>query len=313
VSSFQPSSHLPAVLYELIEQDGEPVFAWISDSVRELLELEPDEVLRDTHALTRMIHPDDRASHAEAPVVGGTWHWRGRQVLKSGRVVWVDAASRRASSGRVQGVIVDVTRQVELEQDAADTRKAAAVSLLAGSIAHELNDPLTFLRNNVLWALNSPGLAPEVAEALRDALEGSFRVEGIARTLGALPRARRAPARVPCTLAEVVDVAHRELRGDRDRVELRCVTPSAAMVADPERVGQALAHLVSNLLRRREPAPGAMLAVVSALTTAEATRIELAGEAQLHDADVGCAVARLLLDDAQLSVEERIVALTLPA
>lgn len=302
------------MLYELVLVDGEPVFAWISPSAREILELDPNEVLTDTHALTRLIHPDDLASHEAAPVVDGTWRWRGRQVLPSGRVIWVDAASRAAGDGRVQGVIIDVTRQVELEQQLVEAQRGAAVGLLAASIAHELNDPLTFLRNNLSWVLEAGlELSDQVRDALNDALEGSHRVEGIARTLSALPQAHRPYLPARCTLDEVVTRARRRLASERGRLELDCVTPDLELHNDAQRLAEALVHLATNLQRRRVERGTPTRVLVSGRLVDHLLHIELRAPSTLQDADVGCVLARLLLEDCVVELSEGRALLSLPA
>ncbi|HTN51271.1 MAG TPA: ATP-binding protein, partial [Anaeromyxobacter sp.] len=85
-------------------------------------------------------------------------------------------------------------------RDLTDRRRAevaerlAALGTLAAGVAHEINNPLTFVTANLAWAREQLERAPPdeprtlALQALRDADEGSRRVARIVRDLGAVSR-----------------------------------------------------------------------------------------------------------------------------
>ncbi len=140
----------------------------------------------------------------------------GTQIYEA-RVAWADGTRREvvfhkavlpepdgAPAGLV-GAILDVTGQREAEraraaalESARGAQRLAALGTLAAGVAHELNNPLTFVLSNVELVADSMrrlrGAPPasdgweEAVQALDDALEGAERMRVILRDLRALAR-----------------------------------------------------------------------------------------------------------------------------
>ena len=126
------------------------------------------------------------------------------------------------------GVVVfrDVTQQRHLEARVARSERLAAIGTMSAGMAHEINNPLTYVLANVTFAIDAlrevqeqlrsaPGGAnalasrvAEIAEALGDAREGSERVHRIVHDLKKFGRLDKADAAV-LELSEVLESAIR--------------------------------------------------------------------------------------------------------
>jgi two-component system, LuxR family, sensor kinase FixL len=157
---------------------------WVSDRLREILGFGRKQEIRMATWLAK-VHPDDyeaTALHSAATVKSGAeLKLDYRLLMPTGEVRWLSAQGRSVpgQSGRVLGVVMDVSGQHESEHERTQLRELLAHSgrismlgLLASSLAHELNQPLgAILRNaeaaQLLLAGESPDLA-EVREILKD-------------------------------------------------------------------------------------------------------------------------------------------------
>ena len=205
---------------------------WFSEPGLLLLGFAPNEKVDQERFLER-VHPDDRGvlnqALATAAAGEGDYECEYRTVGDGDRTRWIASRGRvgRDASGtpqRVYGVVVDVTHRKESERDAALQREELAhlsrVALLAelsGSIAHELNQPLTAILSNAQAALrflarDPPDLA-EVGESLANVVENDKRAGEVIRRLRAMLRKEPA-ALLPLNVNEVVQDVLRLVRSD---------------------------------------------------------------------------------------------------
>ena len=139
---------------------------WMTDEGRKFFGFEPGDAL-DHATLGGRIHPDDRAVRAaaiqRALATGGSYEAEFRLILPDGSVRWIAARGRSYSQGhavhgqvrRILGVSMDITRQKQASVEAQQQReelahlaRVATLSALSGSLAHELNQPLTSILSN---------------------------------------------------------------------------------------------------------------------------------------------------------------------
>lgn len=165
--------------------------------------------------------------------------------ISSISVVW---EGRRA----VLAVGRDVTERVELQRQIAETDRLAAVGTLAAGVAHEVNNPLTYLMLHLeqlratlprLLGEQAAGPLAHVAEAL----DGAERVNGIVRDLLELARPR-APRLEPTALSTVCEAAVRLVRPTlEERAHLRIhLDPTLHAMTDGSRLTQVLVNLLVN-------------------------------------------------------------------
>jgi PAS domain-containing protein len=63
-----------------------------------LYELEPEAVQSDFSLVYNLIHPDDLQEHKDSVALSAQtlqpWHWEGRMYTASGKLKWIQGASR---------------------------------------------------------------------------------------------------------------------------------------------------------------------------------------------------------------------------
>lgn len=163
------------------------------------------------------------------------------------------------AEGLVVGTAVDVTDRERMRRDLVATERLAALGTLAGGVAHELNNPLTYLSLNLSSArraLAGVGEAPEderasrlrrAERALEIAEEGVSRVTASVRDLSLFARApsqEREPLDVREAMDAAISITWNEIR---HRARLRKVYADVRRVeANPGELRQVFAHLLLN-------------------------------------------------------------------
>jgi signal transduction histidine kinase/CheY-like chemotaxis protein len=161
------------------------------------------------------------------------------------------------------GVAIDVTQQRRAEETLVETEvrlveadRMANLGLLAAGVAHEINNPLTYVRLNlgrlVSLELSRTPLTPvrlHRLDLLRETREGIDRVEQIVRDLKRLARGGDAtPERAPVELAPVLDSALRVVAHEiKHRACLvRDLARVPRVIADERRLAQVFLNLLVN-------------------------------------------------------------------
>ena len=234
----------------------------VSRRLRQLLSLAgPDEepVLLD--ALAMGFAPEERARVKEALELALT----GEPVSMQTRARGADGEVRelrlwtrergRGGSTRVFGVVQDITEQVRLNAKLQLTERMASIGTLAAGVAHEINNPLSYVLSNLTVSLAElerlrapPGVdLDELLQALREAKEGAERVKQIVadlRTFARVDEQRRAPCDVTQVITAALNMARNETR-HRARVVTH-FEPVSPVLANEARLGQAFLNLIIN-------------------------------------------------------------------
>ncbi|MEW6430920.1 MAG: ATP-binding protein [Myxococcota bacterium] len=164
-------------------------------------------------------------------------------------------AREQPKGGRVFGVVQDVSEQVRLSATLQLTERMASIGTLAAGVAHEINNPLSYVLSNLTMALQElrtvrevPGVdLGELLAALEEAREGADRVKRIVADLRTFSRVDE-QRRVPCDVAQVVTTALNMARNET-RHRARVVThfePTGPVLANEARLGQVFLNLVLN-------------------------------------------------------------------
>lgn len=132
------SRRLPGVIYQYrLYPDGRSCFPFASPAIREIYEVEPEEVREDATLVFHRLHPDDVSGVAESIRVSGEilqpWHHEYRVLLPEQGLRWRqgDAQPERLADGSTQwhGFITDITDRKEME---AETFRLAYFDALTG-------------------------------------------------------------------------------------------------------------------------------------------------------------------------------------
>jgi PAS domain S-box-containing protein len=257
---------------------------WATEHCRAMFGIARDAPLtRD--AFLSAVHPDDlqtatqsleRSLKTDQPAISDV-----RIVLPGGDVRWVRMRARSRSEGggrsnHLGGIFIDITEQKSAEAEVALQRlevehlmRVSVLGELSGSIAHEVNQPLTAILSNAqaalhLLAQNSPDLA-EVRDALQDIVHEDNRAgEVIHRLRSLLKKGERKMEYVNINdlVRSTVSLLHSELIG-RD-ISLRLDLDHAPFLTrgDSVQLQQVLLNLVMNAMDAMASTPIAQRSIL---------------------------------------------------
>lgn len=211
------------------------------------------------------------------------------------RVLRVVGQPERGPTGKLNGyvgVIQDVTEQKLIDARLRESEKLAGIGTMAAGVAHEINNPLSFIYTNAqflkeeLRALSGPEPTPELAEMIELAQEIEDGSERIRRIVQSLRKFSRTAPDTPRALEveEVVYTTTRLCRNElRHQVELRVdIAPALPrVIADESEIVQVLVNLVSNA-RQSLPAEGGHIGV-RAFAEAGSVHIEVEDDGEGMD------------------------------
>jgi len=169
---------------------------------------DPDSAI-DHDTLSGRVHPDDLAVRARAieraMKNGGSYECEFRAIQPDGSVRWIATRGQRAhfadsdETPRILGVAWDITQQKQASADAEQQReelahlsRAATLSALSSSLAHELSQPLTSMLSNAQAAQRFISREPpdysELPGILEDIVKEDIRAGEIINRLRTLLR-----------------------------------------------------------------------------------------------------------------------------
>lgn len=180
-----------------------------------------------------------------------------RLVARDGRVVVVEISPSQIVTfeGTPARLVAarDVTERARMRQQLLVADRMASIGLLAAGVAHEVNNPLAYVLNNIEIAVN--GLTPlgdatsQSRQVLGVALEGVDRIRTIVRDLLALARVDDVAVGPVAVLPIVESTLALAGQAIEDKAvltfEQESVPPVAGSVA---RLGQVLLNLITNAL-----------------------------------------------------------------
>ncbi len=169
-----------------------------------------------------------------------------------GRIPVELAAAMVRDGGRP--LMVTVLRDLTDRRRAEESSRLAALGTLAAGVAHEINNPLSYVVANVVHVQErlagspdgAPGLSRELAEPLAEAVDGARRVRDIVRQLRsfARPEEQTGPVDPARALRAALAMAHGELR-HRARLATD-LAPTPPVLASENRLTQVFLNLLMN-------------------------------------------------------------------
>lgn len=285
---------LPALLFERITfPGGGGAFTWVSPNSAEILETDATDLVVHPELLLGFVAEADRESLRAATRASAApphvLRWEGRLTLPSGRLRWFRMQARRVElverGGRWCGFLVDITDERALEEQLKQRGRLATVGQLAAGVAHEINNPLSYVIGNTRFVLDAAQqgeitLPGELRQALEDAAGGGERVARIVQDLRTLARGGELGEEPgPVDLEAVLRTAARQVEMDlRFRARMTWeVPPDLPLVhGHDDRLVQVFHNLLKNAALAIPPGdPGRNEVRVSAARTPQGVAVRI--------------------------------------
>ena len=241
---------------------------WASEKWRGLFGFTPSERLEFEHILQRL-HSDDREGFqqvlAKALEGGGTYDTEFRLILQHGETSWISShgcveVDATGQPVRVRGVSLDITtrKQAELEvqkqrNEMAHLSRVTMLGELSGSMAHELNQPLTAILFNAQAAqrflAHDTANLDEVRAILVDIVDQDNRASEIIRRLRLLLKkgvVQQLPLDVNDLVREVLKMAHSDILNHGVAAHTALAHALPTVNGDRVQLQQVLLNLVIN-------------------------------------------------------------------
>ncbi len=230
---------------------------WVSDALGRTLGLAGD-VEHPADQWAARILPEDRPHVAavldRALRDGEPFATEYRLVRPTGELAWLAVNGRlvRETPGagaQVLGTAVDVTAQRLLDSRLRSADRLIAAGTLAAGVAHEINNPLTYVLGNIdLLRMRQRDLAPDVSLALAQMRDGIERIRDVVADLRAFARpderlVSRLDLRAVCEAALRITAS---LVRHRATLSTAFAADTPAVIANESRLGQVVINLVVN-------------------------------------------------------------------
>ena len=195
-------------------------------------------------------------------------------------------------------VVIDRTERYELQrnrQELAHLTRVSTLGELAGSLAHELNQPLTAILSNAQAAQRFMAMEPinlnEVREILRDLVEDNHRATEVIRRIRALVKKgelEAAPLSLADVIGDVVLLLHSDaiVRGIRVSLDIDSALP--AVRGDRVQLQQVVLNLLLNAFDAMEShaVADSAVAVVASLDSDGSVRVAVRDQGAGLAADI---------------------------
>jgi len=256
----QITEAMPGIVYQfLLEADGRQRFVYVSRYSVQMIDREPEVLLRDVNAAWELMHPDDLPSTQQSIMESAqsmkAWihEFRMKDTRQEGAWRWVSGRAlpcQGPTPGSVlwNGIFIDITDRRVLEDDLRQAQKIESVGRLAGSIAHDFNNLLTVILGQA--ELLSMELAPGTEHA-----EGVAQIRAAAESGSALTRQLLGFARRQVVAPQVVELnalVQRvpplvgRLLGEGVTLHLALTADELHVRVDPAQFDQVLVNLAVN-------------------------------------------------------------------
>jgi PAS domain S-box-containing protein len=201
----------------------------------------------------RQLRPDDSGEHELPRSTDASGPAETRLVNARGAPVWVEISEsplRRTDAVEPLQVVVlrDVTERTTLRQQLLQAQKMESVGRLAGGIAHDFNNVLSVMRGQVELLHDDLDVLESARKRIDSVQRATDRAAALTDDLMAFSRQRvdePEPFDLNGRLRDVQELLHQVL-GTSVTLDLDLSAAPAIVVADPNRIEQAVLNLVVN-------------------------------------------------------------------
>lgn len=205
--------------------------------------------------LEDIIHGDDRAEMKERLKrqleSQGHFALEYRVVHRNGAVLWVldkgqQILGENGQAVSLEGIIFDITERRHLEEERLKTSKLESIGLLAGGVAHDLNNILTAISANVQLGLIEHERGQNVELRLQNANNACNSAADLAKQLLTFAKGG-APVRKPVDIGELIKkTVSFSLHGSKVVPEFQIEENLYMAEIDENQIGQVINNLVIN-------------------------------------------------------------------
>ncbi|MCC6535377.1 MAG: PAS domain S-box protein [Burkholderiales bacterium] len=269
------AANIPGIVFEYrLRADGTAAFDFVSERALDMLEEQPQSMMRDPRIMFRLVEPAYRRALLRSMRVSRQSRslWLNEMPIRtrSGRVRWVRGQSmpKYLADGAViwDGVVVDVTAQKQAEQaiqqlnEQLERRVAERTGQLSAanrelesfaySVSHDLRAPLRSIDgfSRILMEEYGDSLQPTAADYLNRVRNASQRMGQLIDDLLSLSRVTRSELkRVRTDLSAIAEAIVQELRAESSERKVDVsIHPGMFCLADPSLIRIALYNLIGN-------------------------------------------------------------------
>ncbi len=255
------AQHAPVIFYALDDVDGGKVsFGYISGSLEKILGYTSTDAM-EPGWLSHAIHPEDYPRCAEAFAgleAGQVVRTEYRLRHKDGHYVWIyDTlsvdANPHSDALEAVGVIVDISERKAAAEQLLQTDKMASLGRMISGTAHELNQPLNFIKmaasnlreNAVRGRTEAERFLPKLENILAQ-VERASAILLQMRIFGRIPKESPYPINVKATVDEVIVMVAPQFELDGTQVEVAEKGGPVHVQALPVLLEQVLLNLLLN-------------------------------------------------------------------
>ncbi len=229
---------------------AERIFGYKAEEMvgRSITTIIPPELQSDETMILNKLRRGERIDHFETV-----------RVTKSGERIHVSLTISpiRDKFGKVVGaakIMRDVTQRKKLEDALHISERLASVGRMAATVAHEINNPLEAIVNNIYLAKHEKGLPDSVRRYLEAADQELSRVSNLAQQTLGFYRDNGSPTWVSLAkmVEEVLAIYERKLRYKGLKVESR-IGAEVELYTQAGELRQALSNLIANAIDASRP------------------------------------------------------------
>jgi len=260
------AANLPGVIYQrVVRPDGSIRYTYISEGVRDLFGVSPQEILHNPQALFDRHGPEYRETFRQNLLAASRelklWDVEAQMVTRDGQEKWTHAIARprRQPDGTVvwDGIVLDATRlkQANFELAAANRAKSEFLA----NVSHELRTPLNAIigfSEIILGEMFGPLGSGRYRDYLSDIRDSGNHLLGVINDILDLSKIEAGRMQVieqPVELAPTIDTILRmvEERAKANRIAIEVALPGKppCVLADERLVKQILINLMSNAVK----------------------------------------------------------------